>query len=84
MVIVGTLVYSAAAENLRPEDAASRIGETATVCGVVASAMFEATVKDQPTLLDLGEPSPHAIFTAVIYGLIRASWPNSARRRGPS
>jgi hypothetical protein len=33
---------------------------------VVAFAMFEADVQGQPTLLDLGEPSLHAIFTAVI------------------
>src|SRR5438132_9876757 len=59
---------SVGAADLRPEDAARHIGETATVCGVVASAMFEADVQEQPTLLDLGEPSPHAIFTAVIYG----------------
>jgi hypothetical protein len=32
------LAYSASAADLRPEDAASHIGETATVCGVVASA----------------------------------------------
>ena len=66
--VVGLWGTSAGAADLRPEDAVRHIGETATVCGVVASAMFEANVQDQPTLLDLGEPSPHAIFTAVIYG----------------
>ena len=66
--VVGLWATSAAAADLRPEDAVRHIGETATVCGVVASAMFEANVQDQPTLLDLGEPSPHAVFTAVIYG----------------
>ena len=58
---------SALAADLRPEDAKGHIGETATVCGVVASAQFEANVQDRPTLFDLGKPSPHAIFTAVIY-----------------
>jgi hypothetical protein len=66
--VVGLWVTSASAADLRPEDAVRHIGETATVCGLVASAMVEANVQDQPTLLDLGEPSPHAIFTAVIYG----------------
>ena len=66
--IVGSYAFLASAADLRPEDAVRHIGETATVCGVVASAMFEANVQGQPTLLDLGEPSPHAIFTAVIYG----------------
>jgi hypothetical protein len=58
---------SVGAANLRPEDAVSHIGETATVCGVVASAEFEANARSQPTLLDLGQAYPHAIFTAVIY-----------------
>ena len=39
---IGLWAYSASAADLRPEDAASHIGETATVCGVVASAKFEA------------------------------------------
>jgi hypothetical protein len=67
-VAVGLWATSVDAADLRPEDAVRHIGETATVCGVVATAMFEANVQDQPTLLDLGEPSPHAVFTAVIYG----------------
>src|SRR5262249_33595054 len=40
--VVGLLALSAGAANLLPEDAARHIGETATVCGVVASDMFEA------------------------------------------
>jgi hypothetical protein len=66
--VLGLWATLAGAAELRPEDAVRHSGETATVCGVVASAMFEANVQDQPTLLDLGEPSPHAVFTAVIYG----------------
>ena len=65
--VVGLWATSAGAADLRPEDAERHIGETATVCGVVASAVFEADAQDQPTLLDLGEPSRHALFTAVIY-----------------
>lgn len=60
--------YAAGAANLRPDEATSHIGETATVCGVVASAEYEAQAQSQPTLLDLGRPSPNAIFTAVVYG----------------
>jgi hypothetical protein len=47
--VVGLWATLADAADLRPEDAVSHIGETATVCGV-ASAMFEANVQDQPTL----------------------------------
>jgi hypothetical protein len=63
--VVGLCATSARAADLRPEDAVRHIGETATVCGVVASTMFEATVQDQPTLLDLGKQAPEAVFTAV-------------------
>ena len=50
--IVGSFGFAANAANLRPEDASRHIGETGTVCGVVASAKFEADVQSQPTLLD--------------------------------
>jgi hypothetical protein len=66
--VAGLWAFSANAADSRPEDAASHIGETATVCGVVASAKFEAHAREQPTLLDLGKSYPHAVFTAVIYG----------------
>ena len=41
---------------------------------MVASAKYEADVQAQPTLLDLGKPSPKAVFTAVIYGMDRAKF----------
>jgi len=66
--MLGLWAVSAAATTLGPEDAKGHIGETATVCGVVASAEYEADEQNQPTLLDLGKPHPNAIFTAVIYG----------------
>jgi DNA/RNA endonuclease YhcR with UshA esterase domain len=66
--------FSTLAAPLSPEDATGHIGEAATVCGVVASAEYEADAKSQPTLLDLGKPSPNAIFTAVIYGDNRAKF----------
>jgi DNA/RNA endonuclease YhcR with UshA esterase domain len=66
--VVCLCAFSISAAPLNPEDAAGHIGETATVCGVVASAKYEANAKSQPTLLDLGRPYPHAVFTAVVYG----------------
>ena len=74
LAALAALVTTATAAPLNPEDAAAYIGETATVCGVVASAEYEADVQSQPTLLDLGKPSPSAVFTAVIYGMDRAKF----------
>jgi hypothetical protein len=66
--VVGLWAFSAGAADLHPEDAVRHVGETATVCGVVASAKFEANARSKPTILDLGKAYPHAVFTAVIYG----------------
>ena len=41
---------SVGAADVRPEDAKRHIGESATVCGVVASAKFEANARSKPTL----------------------------------
>ena len=70
----GLWACSAIAAPLSPEQAASHIGETATVCGVVVSAEYEVNEQNQPTLLDLGKPNPSAIFTTVIYGENRAKF----------
>jgi hypothetical protein len=63
---------------LTPEDAATHVGETATVCGVVAS------VKSAPgsTFLDLGKPYPNEVFTAVIldYDRVKFGTPETTLR----
>ena len=64
----GLWALPATAAELRPEDASKHIGETATVCGVVASAKFDADLRLQPTFLDFGKPYPDQPFTAAIYG----------------
>jgi DNA/RNA endonuclease YhcR with UshA esterase domain len=77
VALVSTLLlwsYSAGAAPVSPEDAQSHVGETATVCGVVASAKFAANSRSQPTFLDLGKPYPNGVFTAVIFGTDRAKF----------
>ena len=58
----------AAAAKLSPEDAVKHVGETAIVCGVVASTKFDAHLRSRPTFLDFGKPYPNQVFTAVIFG----------------
>jgi hypothetical protein len=55
-------------------DAAKHVGDTATVCDVVASAKFLSRSGSQPTFLNLGEPYPDQIFTVVIFGADRAKF----------
>jgi hypothetical protein len=57
-----------AATPLSPEDTPKHVGETATVCGVVASAKYAASSRSQPTFLDFDKPYPNAVLTAVIFG----------------
>ena len=72
--MLGLAAASAGAAELGPGDAARHVGETATVCGVVASAKYLSRSATKPTLLDLGEPYPDEIFTVVIFGRDRAKF----------
>ena len=72
--LLGLWSFPIAAASISPEDAAGRVGETATVCGVVASAKFAPGSRSQPTFLDLDRPYPNAPFTAVIFGSDRAKF----------
>ena len=71
---LGLWALSANAASVSPEDAPKHVGETATVCGVVASAKFATNSRSQPTFLDLGKPYPETPFTAVIFGDDRAKF----------
>jgi hypothetical protein len=64
-----------AAESLTPEQAAKHIGEPAKVCGVVASAKYATRTKGQPTFLNLGKAYPNQVFTALVWGSARGSFP---------
>jgi hypothetical protein len=56
------------AQAVAPQDAVQYVGQTATVCGVVASARYSARTKTRPTFLNLGQPYPRQVFTVVIFG----------------
>jgi hypothetical protein len=57
-----------AASWLAAQDAAAHIGETATVCGTVASTNYAVKSKGQPTYLNLDRPYPNQAFTNLIWG----------------
>jgi len=56
------------AATLTATQAKDHVGETATVCGMVASATFAARLKGAPTFLNLDKPYPDPLFTVVIWG----------------
>lgn len=80
--IFGFGVMPASAADLQAADAAHHVGETATVCGAVASAKYDADLKSQPTFLDFEKPYPDQVFTVVIFGSDRAKFgaPESSLR----
>ena len=57
-----------AADALDPADAASHVGEEATVCGKVTGAKFSDHRKRKPTFIDFGPPHPNQLFTVLIWG----------------
>ena len=76
-VLVGVaLGGSALAEApLRPEEAASHVGEEATVCGRVVSTHYAERSRGRPTFLNLDRPYPNHVFTVVIWGDDRPHFP---------
>jgi hypothetical protein len=68
---------SAGAATVTPADAMSQVGHTSRVCGVVASAVYEANSPAHPTFVTLvspDQPSVNRALTAVIYGSDRAKF----------
>jgi hypothetical protein len=68
---------SASAVTVTPADAMGQVGHSAKVCGVVASAVYEAGTRDHPTFVTLAspdQPNVNRALTAVIYGSDRAKF----------
>lgn len=63
-----------AQKNLTPSEAKEHFGETATVCGEVVSTRYAESSKGQPTFLNLDQPHPNQIFTAVIWSENRSKF----------
>jgi DNA/RNA endonuclease YhcR with UshA esterase domain len=75
LVLVSVLVQpSLAQKKLSATEAKDHIGETATVCGSVASTRYAASTRGQPTFLNLDKSYPNQIFTVVIWGSNRSKF----------
>ncbi len=75
-IVLVLLVWTGSAEagSVGPKEAAGLVGETATVCGIVASAKYASDLRLQPTFLNLDKPYPDQPFTVVIFGDDRAKF----------
>jgi len=56
-------------------EAANHVGESAMVCGLVASAKYATETRRQPTFLNIDRPYPNHVFTALIWGSDRSAFP---------
>jgi DNA/RNA endonuclease YhcR with UshA esterase domain len=63
-----------AADAIPSAQAKDHVGETATVCGKVASTRYLDKSEKRPTFLNFDKPSPNQTFTAVIFGQNRAKF----------
>jgi hypothetical protein len=70
---VATLAY-AGTPRLQSYQAQNHLGESATVCGVVASAKYAESSHRAPTFLNLDRAYPQQLFTIVIWGADRAKF----------
>jgi DNA/RNA endonuclease YhcR with UshA esterase domain len=63
-----------AQKKMSAAEAKDHVGETATVCGTVASTHYAASTKGQPTFLNLDKPYPNKLFTVLIWGENRSKF----------
>lgn len=80
IVISASTHGSSANQTLTAAQARDHVGETATVCGTVASAHYAFRTRGQPTFLNLDRPYPKETFTVVIWGVNREKFGKPERR----
>lgn len=74
ILFISYLAYAEEGKKYTSKEAAYHVGETATVCGLVASMKWATRSKGQPTFLNLDEPYPNQIFTILIWGSDRPAF----------
>ena len=72
-------IAQAQTAHLTAAEAKNHVGETATVCGRVASIHFAEKAKGLPTFMNLDMPYPKQVFTIVIWGTDRLKFGNPER-----
>lgn len=68
------LSAAALAQNLNANGARMHVGEQATVCGTVATALYDSKTEGQPTVLSFAPAAQDDPFSVVIPGRDRAKF----------
>ena len=71
LIIFGT---ANAQTTIKLEEAGQHIGDSVTVCGLVADMRYFENSKNQPTFLNIGESFPNQKLTVVIWGSVKAGF----------
>lgn len=79
VIVLFSAMVAYGQSKLTASDAKNHVGETATVCGQVASTHFAAQSHRSPTFLNIDAPYPRQIFTALIWGSDRPKFGNPER-----
>jgi hypothetical protein len=58
---------------LTTAEAKDHVGETATVCGAIASENTATGSRGTPTFINLDQPYPHQVFSVLIWGSDKAA-----------
>jgi hypothetical protein len=76
LMVVAALLISASlgkAETLTAAQAKAHVGESSTVCGIVASEHTATSSRGEPAFINLDSPYPTQIFTILVWGDDRKS-----------
>jgi endonuclease G len=76
VIIAGRVLH---AQDLTSAEAATHVGQTATVCGTVSGMHATLRAKGQPAFLDLDGRYPQNLFTVLIWGKDQPKFGNLAR-----
>ena len=60
-------------QSITAREAASHVGQRATVCGKIAGEHTAYRSNGRPTFIDIDQPYPNQIFTVLIWGEDRAN-----------
>ena len=73
-LLVLVMQPSLAQKKLTAVETKDHVGETAIVCGNVVSTRYAASIKGQPTFLNLDKAYPNQTFTILIWGTNRSKF----------
>lgn len=70
-IVIAVMLMGYVAQAQKPltvAEAKEHVGQTATVCGDVASTHYAVRSRGNPTFINLDKPYPEQVFTVLVWG----------------